>query len=279
MIATKQDYLWTQIGKDAGHSPRIFRFAKHEFRDMQKFTKVFKPTDFDSLAHIIARIPVKSPRYVNDVVGQLDVGAALSGEPECFIRRDNRKAKRIRIGINPSNACVRKEVNGYKAAAYAAVVMAARRLGFIVEAEMCYGGMTEDALYGPNARYSYMGIIREPWSLRVELGCDLPVHVLAAYGTNLGITESGDWRDDYTDKPNNTPLKCVMYQSQDPALRAIIRKEYDICFDRLLNTDTVSTMRAFLHRQLDMLKMTPDHIEAIIKVTESIAHTLKTPNF
>jgi hypothetical protein len=242
----------------------------HNFRDPTTFASQYAANRFDALDRVIAKLPIKSPRYIMDTVGSLDVGSALSGDPECFIRRELRKSKRLRLGINPSNEGIRKSVNHYKAAAYVAVIKCARKMGFTVEAEMAYGGLSQhcmDSQYWSD--YS-------PWSIRVELGTVLPCHVLAAYGTNHAICETDEYKmaiiepQRRSENPNFKPLMHCHYQTQDAALRALTSKEYDICFDRLLDSDTVSTMAAFLHTQLAKLSMRPEHIQAILECVKHI---------
>jgi len=268
---TRQDWKWSQIGtiSNRGETP-FFRVPMHLFRSPKTFASQYAANKFDSLDRVIAKLPIKSPRYIMDTVGSLDVGTALSGDPECFIRRELRKSKRLRLGINPSNEGVRADVNHYKAAAYVAVIKCARRMGFTVEAEMAYGGMSEYTL-GTGTFWSDSS----PWSIRVELGTMLPCHVLAAYGTNHAITETSEYQYEQdairrANDPNARPLMHCHYQTQDTVMRAITSKEYDICFDRLLAHDTVETMAAFLHTQLAKLSMRPEHIQSILNCVKII---------
>lgn len=275
MPTSNQDYRWAQFTTANGQKTQFFRFDMHEFRNPATFANRYNPESFDALSEVVARIPVKAPRFVWDLEGSLDVGAALAGNPECCVKRQDRKAKRLRIGINPSNQGTREDLDGYKAASYAAVIMAAQRMGFLVEAEMCYGGFRQQDLEFNTAN-------RASWSMRVELGTNLPVHVIAAYGSNLAIDEAQLWADTHNNEILNSPthiqsIRNVAYQTQDAELRNIIRDEYDICFDRLLVTDTLDTLQEFLTRQLNWLNVSEEGIQQIIATVKDMAYELGRP--
>lgn len=240
---SRQDYRWTQLG--------FFRRCNMaEFGDVAGFANLYSPQKYANLQNIIASIKSYTPKYITDTVGTLDVGAALSGEPECFIRRENKPSKRIRMGVNPSNHGCRVGLPAFKEFAYAALALTAKRMGYIVEAEMTYGGMSELAR-DRNRNHS----------IRVELGVNIPVHVLTAYSTNDAIQRYSNYKEHLQ---RTSGITSVHYQSQDRFMADIIQDEYDICLDRLTEDDTLYTMSQYVRRNLTKFGVSPEDQNKIL---------------
>ena len=257
---TRQDFAWqNMLDPQYGRQPVFHRMTANEL-GISKFQNMFNPNTFAELESIIARIKTVSPQYIRDTTGSLDVGAMLSGESEYFIRRENRKSKSLRLGINPSNMCMRSDVAPFKCAAYAAIAMVAKKLGYIVECELAYGGMSEKAL----RRFEDSAHSPVPFSVRVELGNNLPPHLIAAYGSTQGIEVIAMLRESKLQHEYGKCLEYVHYQSQDDRLAKLFRAEYDIAFDRLLERDTPGTIEDFMYRNLSQFAISNEDLDHII---------------
>jgi hypothetical protein len=193
----------------------------------------------------------------------------MTGEPECFIRKDQAKSKKIRIGINPSSYDTYPAKQFYKVCAYVALIKAAKRMGFTVDAEMAYGGVTDSKL----TNYYKGGEI--PWSLRLELPSTMPMHVMAAYGSNLSIVNTYYWFTARM-KKDRIELQERGYQTQDQEIKRIIDQEYDVCFHRLMPTDTLDTMEAFLKLQFQRIGVPPSDVTRILNIARNLYDTVES---
>lgn len=216
-------------------------------------------TPFEQLAELETTLKVSHLKYQWDTTGSLDVGAALSGEPECFIRRQSIKRRVIRMGINPSNALIKPAIGYYKAMAYGCLVTAFRKQGYIVEAELAYGGRFDTlSLVHKTGPFGLLG-----WHARIELGSDLPAEQLAMFATTAALNLCSklahtQW---FASAPKGTLGGA--YQSQTEPLRSVISQEYDVIADRLMETDTMRTMEEWLTRNATNLGISPESIEAM----------------